>query len=311
MSEILVTVVTPTKNESENIEKLTYEIKKTFETLKINYEHIVIDNNSDDGTDEKIKNLAKQDSRIKVILNESDYGQLRSPFYGMLQSRGDAVILITSDFQTPIETIPQLIFKWKEKKHKVIFLRRISSEENYLFKKFREKFYIFLRKISKLKLLNNITGEGIYDREVIEIFKKNNDPFPFLRAMVPELGIEYDTVEFSQKQRQFGKSKNNFSSLFELAILSATKYSIFPAKFFINIGFVCSFFSILVAIIFLIYKILFWNSFELGIAPIVIGVFFLSSIQICILGIIGQYITFVLQYQKKIPLVIEKERINF
>ena len=229
----------------------------------------------------------------------------------MLQSRGDAVIFITSDFQTPVETIPELIFKWKEKKHKVIFLRRTSSEENYLLKKLREKFYIFLRKISKLKLLTNITGEGIYDKEVIEIFKKNNDPFPFLRAMVPELGIEYDTVEFNQKQRKYGKSKNNFSSLFELAILSATKYSIFPAKFFINIGFVCSFFSVLVAIIFLIYKILFWNSFELGIAPIVIGVFFLSSIQICILGIIGQYITFVLQYQKKIPLVIEKERINF
>ena len=311
MRETLITVVTPTKNEYGNIEKLTYEIKKTFETLKINYEHIIIDNNSNDGTDEIIKNLAKQDSKIKVILNESDYGQLRSPFYGMLQSRGDAVIFITSDFQTPVEKIPELISKWKEKKHKVIFLRRTSSEENYLLKKLREKFYIFLRKISKLKLLTNITGEGIYDKEVIEIFKKNNDPFPFLRAMVPELGIEYDTVEFNQKQRKYGKSKNNFSSLFELAILSATKYSIFPAKFFINIGFVCSFFSVLVAIIFLIYKILFWNSFELGIAPIVIGVFFLSSIQICILGIIGQYITFVLQYQKKIPLVIEKERINF
>ena len=311
MREMLITVVTPTKNEYGNIEKLTHEIKKTFETLKINYEHIIIDNNSNDGTDEIIKNLAKQDSKIKVILNESDYGQLRSPFYGMLQSRGDAVIFITSDFQTPVEKIPELILKWKEKKHKVIFLRRTSSEENYLLKKLREKFYIFLRKISKLKLLTNITGEGIYDKEVIEIFKKNNDPFPFLRAMVPELGIEYDTVEFSQKQRKYGKSKNNFSSLFELAILSATKYSIFPAKFFINLGFVCSFFSVLVAIIFLIYKILFWNSFELGIAPIVIGVFFLSSIQICILGIIGQYITFVLQYQKKIPLVIEKERINF
>ncbi len=308
---MIVTVVTPTKNESQNIEKLTNELEKIFETLRIDYEHIIIDNNSDDGTVEIIKKLAKKNSKIKVILNESDYGQIRSPFYGMLQSSGDAVILISSDFQTPLEIIPELILKWKEKKHKVILLRRKSSEENYILKKLREMFYIFLRKISKLKLLTNITGEGIYDKEVIEIFKKNNDPFPFLRAMVPELGIEYDTVEFNQKQRQHGKSKNNFSSLFELALLSVTKYSIFPAKFLINVGFVCSFFSILIASIFFIYKLLFWNSFELGIAPIVIGVFFLSSIQICILGIIGQYITFVLQYQKKIPLVIEKERINF
>ena len=129
--------------------------------------------------------------------------------------------------------------------------------------------------------------------------------------MVPELGIEYDTVEFKQIKRKHGKSKNNFFSLFELALSSATKYSVFPAKLFINFGFICSFFSILIAMVFFIYKILFWNSFELGIAPIVIGVFFLSSIQICIIGIVGQYVTFVLQYQKKLPLVIEKERINF
>ena len=229
----------------------------------------------------------------------------------MLQSRGDAVIFITSDFQTPIEVIPELILKWKQREHKVIFTKRVSSDEVYLLKKLRESFYVVLRKISKLNLGTNITGEGIYDREVIEIFKNNNDPFPFLRAMVPELGIEYDTIEFNQVKRKYGKSKNNFLSLFELAISSVTKYSIFPAKLFINFGFICSFFSILIAIIFFLYKIFFWNSFELGIAPIIIGVFFLSSIQICILGIIGQYITFVLQYQKKLPLVIEKERINF
>ena len=244
-------------------------------------------------------------------MNASDYGQIRSPFYGILQTSGDAVILITSDFETPIETIPELISKWKKREHKVIFTKRVSSDEGYLIKRSRDLFYLFLRKISKLNLGTNITGEGIYDKEVIQIFKKNNDPFPFLRAMVPELGIEYDTVEFNQIKRKYGKSKNNFFSLFELAITSATKYSIFPAKFFINFGFICSFFSVLIAIVFFIYKIFFWNSFELGIAPIVIGVFFLSSIQICILGIIGQYITFVLQYQKKLPLVIEKERINF
>ena len=165
--------------------------------------------------------------------------------------------------------------------------------------------------MSKLKLIANITGEGIYDKDVIEIFKKNKDPFPFLRAMIPELGIEYDTLDFHQKLREYGKSKNNYFTLFELALSSITKYSVFPIKLFINFGFICAFFSIVIASIFFIYKLLFWDSFELGIAPIVIGVFFLSSIQICILGIIGQYITFLLQYQKNTPLVIEKERINF
>ena len=311
MNKTLISIVTPTKNEFQNIEKLTLEIQKTFENLDINYEHIIIDNDSTDGTIEIIKKLAKQNPKIKVILNASDYGQIRSPFYGMLQTSGDAVIFITSDFETPIEIVPELISKWEQRKYKVIFTKRVSSDESYLLKRLRSAFYVFLKKISKLKLGANITGEGIYDREVIEIFKKNTDPFPFLRAMVPELGIEYDTVEFKQIKRKHGKSKNNFFSLFELALSSATKYSVFPAKLFINFGFICSFFSILIAMVFFIYKILFWDSFELGIAPIVIGVFFLSSIQICILGIVGQYVTFVLQYQKKLPLVIEKERINF
>ena len=311
MKEKLISIVTPTKNEAQNIEKLSLEIKNTFENLGINYEHIIIDNNSTDGTIKIIKKLAEKNSKIKLILNASDYGQIRSPFYGMLQTSGDAVVLITSDFETPIEIVPELIQKWEQRKYKVIFTKRVSSDESYLLKRLRSAFYVFLKKISKLKLGANITGEGIYDREVIEIFKKNTDPFPFLRAMVPELGIEYDTVEFKQIKRKHGKSKNNFFSLFELALSSATKYSVFPAKLFINFGFICSFFSILIAMVFFIYKILFWNSFELGIAPIVIGVFFLSSIQICILGIVGQYVTFVLQYQKKLPLVIEKERINF
>ncbi len=311
MKELLISIVTPTKNESQNIEKLSFEIQKIFESLKINYEHIIIDNASTDGTDKIIKKLAEQNSNIKLILNESDYGQIRSPFYGMLQTRGDAVIMMTSDFQTPIEVIPELIRKWRNKKYKVIFTKRVSSNESYLLKKIRNIYYIFLRKISKLNLESNITGEGIYDRDVIEILKKNTDPFPFLRAMIPELGIEYDTLEFNQRKRKYGKSKNNISSLLGIAISSAIKYSVFPAKLFINFGFLCAFFSSLIAIVFFVYKVLFWDSFELGIAPIVIGVFFLSSIQICILGIIGQYITFVLQYQKNLPLVIEKERINF
>lgn len=307
----LISIVTPTKNEAQNIEKLALEIKKIFENLKINYEHIIIDNNSTDGTVTKIKDLAKNNSNIKVILNESDYGQIRSPYYAMLQTTGDAVILITSDFQTPVELIPKLISKWKSDKNKVIFTKRISSEESFFKKKLREFFYYFLKKISKLNLGANITGEGLYDREVIGLLRKNNDPFPLLRAMIPELGIDYKTIDFSQNKREFGSSKNNLFSLFDLAVTSIAKYSVFPVKFFINLGFVCAFFSTVIAIIFFLYKLFFWNSFDVGIAPIVIGVFFLSSIQIFILGLIGQYVTFVLQYQKNLPLVIEKERINF
>ena len=220
MNEALISIITPTKNEAKNIEKLSFEILKIFENLNLNYEQIIIDNNSDDGTVSIIKSLAKRNPKIKVILNESDYGQIRSPFYGMLQSSGDAVILITSDFQTPLEVIPELISKWKKKENKVIFTKRISSNENYFLKKSREIFYLFLKKISKLNLGMNITGEGIYDKEVIEIFRKNNDPYPFVRAMVPELGIEYDTVEFKQNKRLYGKSKNNFSLYWKLQFLA-------------------------------------------------------------------------------------------
>jgi len=307
----LISIITPTKNEVQNIEKLSFEIKKIFENLKIDYEQIIIDNNSTDGTIAKIRELAKNNSKIKVILNESDYGQIRSPFYAMLQSSGDAVIVITSDFQTPPDVIPKLILKWKKEKNKVIFTKRISSEENLFKQKLREYFYYSLKKISKLNLGVNITGEGLYDKKIVNIFRKNNDPFPLLRAMVPELGINYDTIDFIQQKRKFGNSKNNFFSLFDIAITSLAKYSVLPAKFFINVGFICGFFSIFVATIFFVYKLFYWNSFEVGIAPIIIGVFFLSSIQIFILGLIGQYITFVLQYQKNLPLVIERERINF
>lgn len=307
----LISIITPTKNEVQNIEELSFEIKKIFENLKIDYEQIIIDNNSTDGTIAKIRELAKNNSKIKVILNESDYGQICSPFYAMLQSSGDAVILITSDFQTPPDVIPKLILKWKKEKNKVIFTKRISSEESLFKQKLREFFYYFLKKISKLNLGVNITGEGLYDKKIVNIFRKNNDPFPLLRAMVPELGINYDTIDFIQQKRKFGNSKNNFFSLFDIAINSLTKYSVLPAKFFINVGFICGFFSIFVATIFFVYKLFYWNSFEVGIAPIIIGVFFLSSIQIFILGLIGQYITFVLQYQKNLPLVIERERINF
>ena len=155
------------------------KLKKIFDELKINYEQIIIDNNSTDGTVLKIKSLTKRSSKIKAILNKRDYGQIRSPFYGMLQANGDAIILITSDFQTPLETIPKLIEKWKQKKSKVIFTKRVSSEEKFIIKKTREFYYTFLKKISKLNLGLNITGEGIYDKEVIEIFKLNRDPFPF------------------------------------------------------------------------------------------------------------------------------------
>ena len=307
----LISIVTPTKNESQNIEKLSLEIKKIFDELNIEYEQIIIDNNSTDGTIEKLRELAKNNSRIKIILNETDYGQIRSPFYAMLQTRGDAVIFITADFQTPLDLIPKMILAWKKNKTKVIFTKRISSNENFIIKNLRVLFYFLLKKISKLNIGLNITGEGLYDKEVVNLFKKNNDPYPFLRAMIPELGIKYETIDFFQNKRKHGASKNNFLSLLEIVVSSIIKYSVFPVKFFFNFGFICAFFSILVAIVFFIYKILFWNSFEVGIAPIVIGVFFLSSIQIFILGLIGQYVTFVLQYQKNTPLVVEKERINF
>ena len=305
-----ISIVTPTFNEIENIEKIYLEIKKKFKEMNYDYEHLIIDNNSTDGTINKIKDLAQNDKNLKVIINAKNYGHIRSPFYGLLQTNSDATILMASDFQDPIDLIPRYIDEWKKGK-KIVLGEKTSSEENKIKYSFRTIFYNFLNKISEFELPNKTTGSGIFDKTIIEKLKTINDTYPYFRGLITELGEDITTIEFKQPLRKSGKTKNNIFTLYDIGMLGIVKHSRKPLRFMTLLGFIASVISFLIGLVYFIYKLIFWNSFDLGIAPIVIGIFIISSIQITLLGLVGEYIGIILLHQRKMPLVIEKERINF
>ena len=305
-----ISIITPTYNEKDNIEKLCNEIKGEMSKINLDYEHIIIDNNSSDGTIEKIKDLAKSDKNLKIIINLKNYGHIRSPFYGLLQSTGDASILMASDFQDPIELIPKYIDEWKKGK-KIVLGEKISSEENKLKFSVRKLFYNFINYISETELTKNTTGSGIFDKSIIEKLKNIQDPYPYFRGLLSELGEEISTIKFNQPLRLHGKTKNNFLTLYDIGMLGVVKHSRKPLRFMVITGFISSALSLFVAMFYFIYKLLFWDSFTLGLAPIVIGIFIVSSIQITLLGLVGEYIGVILLHQRNLPLVEEKERINF
>ena len=305
-----ISIITPTYNEVENIEKLYLEIKNQFVKISCDYEHIIIDNCSTDGTIDKIKKLASTDENLKIIINSKNYGHIRSPFYGLLQSSGDASILMASDFQDPVELIPEYIEKWK-KGCKIVLGEKNTSEESNIKFSLRKLFYNFLNKISDFELTKNTTGSGIFDKSVIEKLKKINDPYPYFRGLIAELGEEIETIKFNQPLRKYGVTKNNITTLYDIGILGIVKHSRTPLRFMVVLGFISSVISLLIGIFYLIYKLLFWKSFALGLAPIIIGIFIVSSIHITLLGLVGEYIGVILLHQRNLPLVIEKERINF
>lgn len=305
-----ISIVTPTYNEEGNIEKLCLDIKQEMKKINLDYEHIVIDNSSTDKTIEILRNICRNDKNVKVIINSRNFGHIRSPYYGLLQSSGDACILMASDFQDPVDMIPKYLEEWK-KGSKIVLGKKITSEENSLIFFIRNFFYKLLNKISETNLTENTTGSGIFDKSIIDQLKKINDPYPYLRGLINEIGGKINLVEFNQPNRKAGKTKNNFFTLYDMGMLGVIKHSRAPIRFVTFLGFLFSLFSILIAIVYFVYKLFFWNSFELGIAPLIIGIFGFASIQILLLGIIGEYVGILLIHQRNMPLVIEKERINF
>ena len=305
-----ISIVTPTFNEEQNIEKLCLEISKEISKTNYDYEHIVIDNSSTDNTIKILKELSKKSKNLKVIINKKNFGHIRSPMHGMFQASGDVVILMMSDFQDPIELITQYIKEW-ENGSKVVMGQKDSSDENFLIHHIKNIGYKFINKISDDPLLINTTGSGLYDKSIIDIIKKIDDPYPYFRGLISEITNETKLIKYHQPKRTKGKTKNNFYTLYDIGILGIVKHSKIPLRLMTIFGFLFSFFSILTAIIFFIYKLIYWDSFDLGIAPIIIGVFALGSVQILILGFIGEYVMNILTQTRKLPLVIEKERINF
>lgn len=310
MSDKLISIVTPCLNEEQNIEKLCLEVEKIFKNLNYKYEHIVIDNKSTDKTRNILKSLAQKNKNLKVILNSKNFGHIRSPYYAMLQSSGDAVILLSADFQDPLELIPDLIDKWKNG-NKVVMLKRKSSSENFFMTFVRNSFYKLISKIGETNLVENTTGSGIYDKDIIMSLKKINDPYPYFRGLITELTDSIGVIEFHQPLRRYGNTKNNFYSLYDLAILGIIKHSKIPVRVMIIFGFISSLICLFISVLYFFLKIIFWSKFSLGLAPLIIGIFGLASLQILMLGILGEYVILILTHSRNLPLVIEEDRINF
>lgn len=305
-----ISIVTPCFNEEDNVEVLSARITAVMEKLSYSYEHIFIDNASTDGTVGKIKKLAAQDKRIKLIVNARNFGHIKSPYYGILQSRGDACILIASDLQDPPEMIPEFIAKW-EQGFKTVLAVKPESEENSVMFFLRRSYYQFITKISEVPLIKNATGAGLFDRVVIEVLRQINDPYPYFRGLLCEIGFPIATVPFRQPRRTRGVTKNNFYTLYDIAMLGITNHSKMPLRIMAMGGMTLSFLSLIAAIAFLFAKLIFWDSFSLGVAPMLIGIFFFGSVQLFFLGVLGEYIGSIHTKARALPLVIELERVNF
>jgi len=306
-----ISIVTPCYNEEHNVRSIYQAIKKIFTKLnEYNYEHIFIDNASKDNTVAILKDIARNDSNVKIIVNARNFGPVRSPYYGLLQSSGDSVILIAADFQEPPDLIPDFLKKW-EQGYKVISAIKTKSEELIIIFQLRKIFYFLLDKLSEVKLTRNNTGFGLYDKTVIEILRDLDEPYPYFRGLICELGFESAKIQYVQPVRKKGKSKAKFYTLYDQAMLGLTSHTKIPLRMAAILGFTSSTLSLFIAIIYFVYKLLFWELFSVGIAPVIIGLFFFSSIQLFFLGILGEYVGWIHTHALRRPLVIEKERINF
>jgi polyisoprenyl-phosphate glycosyltransferase len=306
-----ISIVTPCFNEQDNIVEVYNQIRQYFlNNAKYTYEHIVIDNCSTDNTITILKNLALNDSKLKVIINARNFGPVRSPYHGLLQSTGDAVILMSSDLQDPPKMIPDLIQKWEEGFPIAVGVK-VDSDESWAMYQLRTIYYKTLQTCSDINLIEHFTGFGIYDRRVIQILRSLNEPYPYLRGLVADIGLPVVKLPFKQPLRKKGKSKSNILTFYEFAMLGITSYTKIPLRLATLIGFTTAMMSVLVGAFYLVYKLIFWNQFSLGLAPLIVGIFFFGAVQLFFLGIIGEYIGSIYTQVLRRPLVIEKERINF
>jgi polyisoprenyl-phosphate glycosyltransferase len=306
-----VTIVSGTFNEEANVRALHEEVRKVMESLtEFDYEHLIIDNASTDNTAAILREIAAADRRVKVILNTRNFGGIRSGYHVLLQARGDVVIPIVADLQDPPAMIPTFLEKWREG-YKVVIAVKTRSRENPLVFRLRKAYYKFLSKISDVPLIENFSGFGLYDQKVIEILRQLGDPYPYVRGLIADVGFPPARVEYLQHARKRGRSKSNFFTLYDNAMLGLTSYSKLPLRLAAFVGFVSGGVSLLVGLFYLVYKLLYWNNFSVGSAPVVVGLFFVGSVQMVFLGVLGEYIGAIYTQVLKRPLVIEKERINF
>ena len=307
-----VSIVVPCYNEEENVVPLSKAIIDVFQKdlTQYQYEIIFIDNDSRDHTRDLLRELCKGNSNIKAIFNAKNFGQFNSPYYGLLQATGDCAVLMAADFQDPVEMVPKFVKEW-ENGYKIVIGIKTSSQENKIMYFLRTCYYKLIKKFSDVDQIEHFTGFGLYDQKFLNVLRQLDDPTPFLRGIVAELGYRRKEIPYEQPLRRAGKTSNNFYRLYDGAMLSITSYTKIGLRLATIFGAICSGISILIAVAYLVMKLIWWDRFPAGTAPILIGMFLLGSIQIFFIGFIGEYILSINQRVMKRPLVVEEERLNF
>lgn len=306
-----ISVISPAYNEEGNLTPLVERVRAVFAKLpQYDYEHIIIDNASTDGTVAELRSLAAQDPHVKGIVNARNFGHIRSPHHALMEAKGDAMIILLSDLQDPPELIAEFL-EWWENGYRVVVGVKLSSEESGLMYRIRSSYYSTVERLTSVRVLRHYTGFGLYDRSVIEVVRRYGDPYPYFRGQIAEVGFPIKQVAYEQKRRQRGITKNNFYTLYDIAMLGITNLSKVPLRLVTFGGFLSAGVSLAAGMGYLLYKLIFWNRFEVGLAPTMIGLFFLGSVQLIAMGIIGEYVGSIHTTVQNRPLVTELERINF
>ncbi len=307
----LISLVTPCFNEADNVNELHARLVRVREQLpQYRFEHIFIDNASTDDTVSRVKQIIENDASVRLIVNVRNFGHVRSPCHGMLQAAGEAVVCMASDLQDPPELIPDMIRAWESGFCVVAGIKQESRESKAMWL-IRTAYYRLARKLADVQLLEHFTGFGLYDRRVIDILRRLDDPYPYFRGLVAELGFDVARIPFKQAARVRGITKNNFYTLYDMAMLGITSHSKIPIRLATMAGFALSIISFLISLTYLVLKLLLWDRFQLGTAPLLIGMFFFGSVQIFFIGLIGEYVASIHTQVLRRPLVVERERVNF
>ncbi len=307
-----ISILIPCYNEEENVAPMADALVEMFakDLPKYDYEILFIDNDSKDNTRPILRELCRKNKKIRAIFNAKNFGQFNSPYYGIMQTTGDCTVSMVCDFQDPVELIPQYVSEW-EKGYKIVIGIKSSSNENKIMYSLRSLYYKVIKKFSVVEQIEHFTGSGLYDKSFVDVLRNLKDPTPFLRGIVGELGFRRKEIEYTQPQRRAGKTKNNFLTLYDAAMLSITSYTKWGLRFCTFLGGIFGFISIVSSIVYLIMKFIWWDRFPAGTIPLLLGIMILGSLLLFFMGMMGEYVLSINQRLMNRPLVIEEERINF
>lgn len=307
-----ISILIPCYNEEENVVPMSKDVVNELTTNlpQYDYELIFIDNDSQDNTRPLLREICKMNPKIKAIFNAKNFGQFNSPYYGMLQTTGDCTITMCCDFQDPVELIPKMVGLWEDGA-KIVSCIKTQSKENPIMRLFRTGYYKIIKKMSSVDQIEHFTGFGLYDKSFIGVLKNLKDPTPFIRGIVAELGYKRVDLEYTQAKRRAGKTHNDFFTLFDAAMLSFTSYTKVGLHLVTFAGLILSGLSILAALVYLVMKLIWWDQFSAGLAPLIIGLFFINAVELLFIGFVGEYVMSINTRVMNRPLVIEEERINF